>query len=141
MNLASVFMPGRWATRGITSEPGGTLNEQRQAWRERRRQKDAEGIIAKWDEIPLERLVASRHWLEDTQTGNLYREFAGDPNFAGQVCAYYLRADGQPVMLEPHDPPSREEFEKRRAAREQRRVDQAAAAKARYEALRKDASR
>jgi hypothetical protein len=85
--------------------------------------------------------VASRYWLEDMQTGNLYREFGGDPHYAEQVVAYYLRADGSPVMLEPHDPPSLDEIERRRAAREKRRSDQAAAAKARYDALRKGASR
>ena len=56
----------------------------------------------------------------------LYRETGGDPEYARNVVAYYLNEDGYPVMLEPNDPPSRDELEERRAAREQRRVDRAA---------------
>jgi hypothetical protein len=123
------------------SEPGGTPDEQRRAWREWRRAKDAEGIIAKWEEIPSARLVHSRHWIEDTETGNLYREFRRRPQPPLSRSA--------PTTFEPTAgrsaraarPPSREEIEKRRAARERRRLDQAAAAKARYDELRKGARR
>jgi hypothetical protein len=44
-------------------------------------------------------------------------------------------------MLEPANPPSRAEIEKRQAAKEQRRRDQDLAAKARYDELRKGARR
>ena len=77
-----------------------------------------------------------RHWIEDTETGNLYREFFGDPGYAGSVCAYYLR-DGSPVMLEPNNPSSLAELEKRGAAKEQRRRDRADVAKARRDELRR----
>jgi hypothetical protein len=55
----------------------------------------------------------SRHWIEDTQTGQLYRPVFGDPAFCDGVVAYYLR-DGSPVMLEPHDAPSLDEIARRR---------------------------
>jgi hypothetical protein len=42
-------------------------------------------------------------------------------------------------MLEPHDPPSLDEIERRRAAKAQRRLDQEAARKTRYDELRKGA--
>jgi hypothetical protein len=119
----------------------GTPDEQRQAWREWRRAKDAQAIKDRWREIPSAQLVASRCWLEDTQTGAFYREFGGDPGYAQSVVAYYLRADGSPVMLEPHDPPCRAEMEKRQAAKEQRRLDAEAARRARYAELRKSAER
>ena len=114
----------------------GTPEEQRRARLEWQRAKWAEGIIARWDEVPSERLVFTRYWVEDTETGNLYREFFGDPGYARTVCAYYLR-DGSPVMLEPNDPPSRDATEKRRAAKEQRRLGQEAARKARNDELRR----
>jgi hypothetical protein len=116
----------------------GTREEQRRKRLEWRRAKDAQGIRERWDEIPSSRLVASRYWLEDVETGNLYREFYGDPGYAESVVAYYAR-DGLPVMLEPHDPPNRAEIERRRVAKEQRRRDREAAAKARYDELRKGA--
>ena len=131
MSLRSAFGLSREAN--LTA---GTPDEQRQAWREWRREKDAAGIKDRWPEIPAERLVFSRHWIEDTETGNLYRLFGGDPGYARTVCAYYLE-DGWPVMLELHDPPNRAEIEKRRAAKEQRRLDQEAARKARYDELRR----
>ena len=114
----------------------GTPKEQLRARNEWQRARNAQGIVARWDEISAERLVHSRYWIEDTETGNLYREFGGDPGYARTVCAYYLR-DGWPVMLEPADPPSRDEIEKRRTAKERRRVDQAAAAKSHYDRLRR----
>jgi hypothetical protein len=115
----------------------GTPAEQRQARAEWRRERDAQGIVAKWDEIPAERLSHSRYWIEDTTTGNLYRPVYGDPAFCDGVCAYYRREDGSPVMLEPNNPPSLSAIAERQAAQERRRVDKAAAAKARYAALRR----
>jgi hypothetical protein len=118
----------------------GSPDERRRLRLEWRRAEDEQGIVARWPEIPAERLVHSRYWLEDTETGNLYREVFGDPAFCDGVCAYCRRADGSPVMLEPHDPPSRSVLEKRRAAKEQRRIDQAASRKAHYAELREGAS-
>jgi hypothetical protein len=135
MRLASVSDPNEPAALST-----GTPEESRRKRLEWRRAKDAEGIRARWDEIPAERLVFGRHWIEDTETGNLYRPFFGDPGYAESVVAYYER-DGEPVMLEAADPPSRAELEKRQAAKEERRRDQAAAAKARYAALRKGSGR
>jgi len=114
----------------------GTGDEQRRARNQWRREKDAEGIRERWDEIPAERLVFERHWIEDVETGNFYWPFAGDPGFAAGVVAYYVR-DGWPVMLEPANPPSRAELERRQAAKEQRRLDNDAARTARYEELRR----
>jgi len=116
----------------------GSQKEQRQARREWRQAKDAQGIRARWDELLSSRLVFSRHWIEDTETGNLYRPFFGDPGYAETVVAYYVR-DGEPIMLEPAHPRSRAELERRQRAKEQRHRDQAAAAKVRYDELRKGA--
>jgi hypothetical protein len=118
----------------------GTQEEQRRARLEWRRERDARGIRERWEEIPSDRLVFSRYWIEDTETGNLYREFGGDPGYAESVVAFYER-DGWPVMLQPADPPSLDELERRQAAKAERRRDRAAAAKARYDELRKVARR
>jgi hypothetical protein len=118
----------------------GSQEEQRRARREWRQAKDAQGIRTRWDEIPAERIVSTRYWLEDTQSGDFYREFHGDPGYAASVVAYYER-DGWPVMLEPASPRSRAELERRQAAKAKRRADHAAAAKLRYDELRKGARR
>ena len=76
----------------------GTVDEQRQAWREARRAKDAQGIKDRWPEIPSEHLLFTRRWVEDTRNGNLYQVFGGDPGYASSVIAHYLRPDGSPVM-------------------------------------------
>jgi hypothetical protein len=118
----------------------GTPEEQRRKRLEWQRERNAQGIRERWEEIPSERLVSGRYWLEDVETGNLYRPFGGDPAFAPTVVAYFER-DGWPVMLEPCDPPSRTEIERRRAARQQRHLEQEAAKKARRDELRKGSGR
>ena len=112
MSLAS-FLRGSVLTRTITTEPGGTPDEQRRARLARQRAKEAQGIKDRWPEIPAARLTRSRHWLEDTTNGRLYKEVFGDPAFAGEnVCAYYVREDGATVMLKLYA--TRDEIEKRR---------------------------
>lgn len=106
--------------------PEGDPAAQRQARREWRRARDAQGVIAKWPEIPRSRLVFGRYWIEDTETGQLYREVFGDPHYARNVVAHYIRSDQSPGMLEPADPPSRAEIERRRAARERRHAEREA---------------
>ncbi len=108
----------------------GSPDDQRQARREWRREKEMEGIMAGWNEMPRSRLTFTRHWIEDSTNGSLYREVFGDPHYASNVCGFYVREDGSPQMLEPHDPPSLAEIERRRAAREQRRAATDAARRA-----------
>jgi hypothetical protein len=113
----------------------GTPNEMQQARLEHQRALHAQGIIRRWDEIPRSRLVFGRYWIEDTQTGNFYKEFGGDPGYAQSVVAHYVRSDGTPVMLEPADPPSRAELERRQARKEQRRLEREAESKERRRQL------
>ena len=119
----------------------GTPDEMRQARREHRRALDAQGIIRRWDEIPRARLVFGRYWIEDESTGCFYREFGGDPGYAESVVAYYTSPDGWPIMLEPADPPSRAELERRQARKQQRRLEQEAASKERRRQIKAAAGR
>jgi hypothetical protein len=114
----------------------GSKEESRRRRLEWQRERWAQGIRARWPEIPAERIVVARYWIEDTETGNLYRELGGDPGYAETVVAYFER-EGWPVMLEPADPPSLAEIERRKAAREERRQRRAEAAQARRDELRR----
>jgi hypothetical protein len=113
--------------------------EQRRARRERQAAEHARAITSSKEEIPRKQLEFSRYWIEDTETGNLYIEFGGHPSYAPTVHHYYVRSDSRLVMLEPAEPPSRAELERRQARKEERRAERQAAAKERYRQLRKAA--
>ena len=93
----------------------GRPEEQLQAMRNLQNARTAAAIINSETEIPRKQLEFGRYWIEDTDTGNLYTVFGGDPQFAPTVQFYFTNTHGAPTMLEPPDPPSRDELERRRA--------------------------
>lgn len=108
----------------------GTPAEQQEKRREYRRQQEARGIISNIErEVPRSDLIFGPRWVELESTGELFHPWGGDVMFAPKGVAYYIDETGFPRMLEPADPPSRAEIEKRKAAREQRRLEREAAAK------------
>jgi hypothetical protein len=67
--------------------------------------------------------------LEDQRTGQFWKPHRGelvDLTYLPGAAAYFIAADGHPVVLEkPPGPQTRDELEARRAANEQRRAEQA----------------
>ena len=62
---------------------------------------------------------SGRHWIEDTRTGEFFRVFGSvDSFYAGHCPAYYIDENGNAVLLERADPPSRDDLAKRRAVRD-----------------------
>jgi len=112
--------------------------ERRQARRERHAAEHDRAVVQMMDEIPRKQLLFSRHWIEDTSTGHLYRPFGGDPHLCGpDVTRYYVSQDGLVIMLERcTNPSSRTELEQMQARKQQRRQEREAAAKERYRKLR-----
>lgn len=110
----------------------GTPEEMRQALREHQAAKLEQAIIALKEELPRSELdFSGRHWIEHVPTGRFFTTFGGDPAYSPGVDHFYFTESGHPLMLEPADPPSRAELERRQAAKEQRRLDREAAAKER----------
>ena len=102
-----------------------------------REQARRKAIMRKIDrEIPRSDLIFGGRWVEVASTGELFHPWGGDVYFAPAGVVYYVDETGSPRLLEPADPPSRAEIEKRRAAKEQRRADNEAAAKERWRQLR-----
>ena len=113
----------------------GTPQEQERARREFARQREIQAIMRRIDrEIPRSDLIFGR-WVEVASTGELFHPWAGDVWFAPEGVVYYFDETGFPRLLEPADPRSRSELEKRKTAKEQRRADRAAAARKRREQL------
>jgi len=111
---------------------------ERQARRERQAAAHARAVISLMDEVPRKQLLFSRHWIEDTSTGHFYRPFGGDPQLCGpDVTKYYVSQDGLVITLERcTNPSSRTELEQMQARKQQRRLEQEAAAKERRAQLR-----
>lgn len=87
-------------------------------------------------EIPRSALSFGPRWIEDGRDGSFYRMYPnGDPAYSGHCPAFYFNEAGDAVLLERADPASRDELQQKRAKREQRRADRAAAAKQRREQL------
>ena len=95
-----------------------------------------------WPEIPRGRLEFGRHHVADTATGEFFLVHGGDIGApTTPIVSYFVDSDGDPVFLEPANPPNRAELERRQAAKEQHRRDQDAARKSHYAELRKAAGR
>jgi hypothetical protein len=97
-------------------------------------------IISRLTEIPRNELnfeAMGGRVIEHVASpnGDYYTVFGGDPQIVGSdVTSYYVREDGTPIMLQRCDrPSSRAELEHLRAKREERKAEQAAAAKARHQ--------
>ena len=119
----------------------GTPQEQERARREFARQREIQAIMRRIDrEIPRSELIFGR-WVEVASTGELFHPWLGDVWFAPEGVVYYVDETGFPRLLEPADPPSRAELERRQAAKEQRRADRAAAARKRREQMKAAAGR
>jgi hypothetical protein len=118
---------------------GGTPEQQLQAQRERQAAEHAHAIVSTKEELRRSDLEFGRHWIEHLPTGRLFWVFGGDPIYSPGVAHYFVARDGTPTMLEPADPPSLAEFEKRKAARAKRRADREAEARARREQMMKTA--
>jgi hypothetical protein len=101
----------------------GTPEEQDQARREWKRHERIRQIVTSAKtEIPRSEVVFERFWIEHEPSGDFYCPFAGDPEFADDVPAYYVAASGEPIMLQrTHNPANRAELEQSRRAREERR--------------------
>ncbi len=117
---------------------------ERQARRERQAAQHARGVMTKMDEIPRRELdfeALGGRVIEhvESRDGDFYRVFGGDPAFTGDdVTKYFVAQDGTPTMLERcTNPSSRADLERILARKEQRRFEQAAAAKALWKARHK----
>ena len=110
--------------------------EQRHAQRERQAAAVAHAIVATREELPRADLTFGPRFIEHLPTRNLYWEFHGDVGYPSDSHHYYVRPDGALVVLQPADPPSRAELERRRARRDERRLKQETAAKERRRQLR-----
>ena len=90
-------------------------------------------------EIERSALSFGPRWIEDTRDGSFYRLYPNaDPAYSGHCPAYFVAENGDAVLLERADPESRDELEKRRAAREARRSAREADSQARREARRRE---
>ena len=115
----------------------GTVQEQEEAQREFRRQRAIRDTLATIKrEIPRSDLTFGRRWIELESSGELFNPWAGDVGFAPKGVAYYMDETGFPQLLEPADPPTRVEQERRQAEKVQRRAEREAAARERREQLR-----
>jgi hypothetical protein len=109
----------------------GTPEEQLQAMRNLQTVRAHRAVVETKTEIPRKQLEFGRYWIEDTDTRNLYTVFGGDPHYAPNVKFYFTTADSVPTMLEPADPPSLDELERRQERKKQRRLERENAAKER----------
>jgi hypothetical protein len=114
---------------------GGTPEQQRRAQRERQAAEHAHAIVSTKEELARSDLEFGRRWIEHLPTGRLFWVFGGDPSFAPNVDHFFVARDGTPTMLEPAEPPSRAELERKQARKEQRRLEREAAAKQRREQM------
>jgi len=75
----------------------GTPTEQERARREwHRHQRIRQIVNSDKVEIPRSELVFDRFWIEHEPSGDFFRAFDGDPQFADDVPAYYVNALGRP---------------------------------------------
>jgi hypothetical protein len=77
-----------------------------------------------WREIPRDDLAFGRFGrVEEVSSGEFFRVFGGDPDYADGVTSFYCDVDGTPVMLAPisEGVRTRAELERIQAAREARR--------------------
>ena len=77
-------------------------DEQRHARLEWRRAKDAQGIIARWDEIPAERLVHGRHWSRTRRPATSTASSVATPATPSRSAPTTFET--APGMLEPTRP-------------------------------------
>ena len=93
----------------------GTPEQQMQAQRERQAAELAHAIVSTKTELRRTDLEFGPRWIEHLPTGRFFWIFGGDPSFAPDIDHYFVARDGTPTMLEPADPPSRAELERRQA--------------------------
>ena len=86
-------------------------------------------------------MSSAARFIEHLPTGNLYWEFHGDAGHRSDSHHYYVRQDGALVVLQPADPPSRDELERRQSRKAALRLEREAAAKERREQLKAAAGR
>jgi hypothetical protein len=128
----------------------GTPQQMERAMRERARHLRIASIVnnERLTEIPraelsLEALGGRVIEHVASPNGDYFFPYFGDAGFVGDdVVAYFIREDETPIMLQRrHRPSSRAELEQMRAAREERKAAQAAAAKALNKQRRKELAR
>ena len=117
----------------------GTPEQQMQAQRERQAAEHAHAVISTREELRRTELEFGPRWITHTPTGDYFWIFGGDPSFAPNVAHYFVARDGTPTMLEPADPPSRDELERKRARKVERRLERDAEAKRRRAEMRAEA--